>query len=138
MELQTDEGVTGWGMNWSYTPGLRAAQIPVLFRLAKNAEEKLSDIDQAVGFLHQILESDGGNGMAYLELERGLSRNTLEACVLAQELAERKNYLTLRPRRCFITPAICCASRATSTSSMKRGRASGTRNSAFTRPGRAE
>jgi tetratricopeptide (TPR) repeat protein len=46
------------------------AQIPVLFRLAKNAEEKLSDLDQAVGFLHQILELDGGNGMAFLELER--------------------------------------------------------------------
>jgi L-alanine-DL-glutamate epimerase-like enolase superfamily enzyme len=29
VELQTDEGVTGWGMNWSYTPGLRAAQVPV-------------------------------------------------------------------------------------------------------------
>ena len=29
VELQTDEGVTGWGMNWSYTPGLRAAQVSV-------------------------------------------------------------------------------------------------------------
>jgi len=46
------------------------AQIPVLFRIAKNAEEKLSDVEQAVGFLHQILEIDAGNGMAYLELER--------------------------------------------------------------------
>ena len=51
------------------------AQIPVLFRLAKNAEEKLSDVDQAVGFLHQILELDGGNGMAFLELERILRAN---------------------------------------------------------------
>ncbi|HEY4186369.1 MAG TPA: tetratricopeptide repeat protein [Polyangia bacterium] len=51
------------------------AQVPVLFRIAKNAEEKLSDIDQAVGFLHQILEIDGTNGMAYLELERILRAN---------------------------------------------------------------
>lgn len=27
--LQTDAGVTGYGMNWSYTPGLRAAQVGV-------------------------------------------------------------------------------------------------------------
>ena len=46
------------------------AQVPVLFRLAKNAEEKLSDVDQAVGFLLQILELESSNGMAYLELER--------------------------------------------------------------------
>jgi len=51
------------------------AQIPVLFRLAKNAEDKLSDVDQAVGFLHQILEADSANGMAFLELERILRAN---------------------------------------------------------------
>ena len=51
------------------------AQIPVLFRLAKNAEDKLSDVDQAVGFLHQILEIEAGNGMAFLELERILRAN---------------------------------------------------------------
>ncbi|MCA8951577.1 MAG: mandelate racemase/muconate lactonizing enzyme family protein [Planctomycetes bacterium] len=27
--LRTDEGITGYGMNWSYTPGLRAAQVAV-------------------------------------------------------------------------------------------------------------
>src|SRR5262252_10356903 len=27
--LQTDAGVTGYGMNWSYTPGLHAAQVMV-------------------------------------------------------------------------------------------------------------
>jgi L-alanine-DL-glutamate epimerase-like enolase superfamily enzyme len=27
--LQTDAGITGYGMNWSYTPGLRTAQIAV-------------------------------------------------------------------------------------------------------------
>jgi len=27
--LQTDDGITGYGMNWSYTPGLRTAQIAV-------------------------------------------------------------------------------------------------------------
>ncbi|HEY8924983.1 MAG TPA: tetratricopeptide repeat protein, partial [Polyangia bacterium] len=52
-----------------------AAQIPVLFRLAKNAEDKLSDVDQAVGFLHQILAIEDNNGMAYLELERILRAN---------------------------------------------------------------
>jgi L-alanine-DL-glutamate epimerase-like enolase superfamily enzyme len=29
VKIETDEGVTGWGMNWSYTPGLRAAQVCV-------------------------------------------------------------------------------------------------------------
>lgn len=27
--LDTDAGITGYGMNWSYTPGLRAAQVAV-------------------------------------------------------------------------------------------------------------
>jgi L-alanine-DL-glutamate epimerase-like enolase superfamily enzyme len=27
VKIETDDGVTGWGMNWSYTPGLRAAQV---------------------------------------------------------------------------------------------------------------
>ncbi len=30
VKLATDEGITGWGMNWSYTPGLRAAQVSVV------------------------------------------------------------------------------------------------------------
>lgn len=30
VELVTDGGITGWGMNWSYTPGLRAAQVCVV------------------------------------------------------------------------------------------------------------
>jgi tetratricopeptide (TPR) repeat protein len=51
------------------------AQIPVLFRLAKNADERLSDIDQAVGFLHQVLAIEEANGMAFLELERILRAN---------------------------------------------------------------
>src|ERR1043165_9803451 len=29
VKISTDDGVTGWGMNWSYTTGLRAAQICV-------------------------------------------------------------------------------------------------------------
>ena len=28
--LETDAGITGYGMNWSYTPGLRAAQVAVV------------------------------------------------------------------------------------------------------------
>jgi tetratricopeptide (TPR) repeat protein len=52
-----------------------AAQIPILFKLAKNAEQHLSDLDQAVGFLHQILELEEANGMAFLELERILREN---------------------------------------------------------------
>jgi tetratricopeptide (TPR) repeat protein len=47
-------------------------QVAVLLKLAKNAEQKLSDIDQAVGFLRQILDVDPRNGFAYLELERVL------------------------------------------------------------------
>ena len=50
-------------------------QIPVLFRLARNAEQHLSDLDQAVGFLHQILGIDASNGMAFLEIERILRAN---------------------------------------------------------------
>ncbi|HEY4393736.1 MAG TPA: tetratricopeptide repeat protein, partial [Polyangia bacterium] len=45
-------------------------QVAVLLKLARNAEQKLSDIDQAVGFLRQLLDADPGNGFAYLELER--------------------------------------------------------------------
>jgi len=29
VKIETDDGVTGWGMNWSYTPGLHAAQVCV-------------------------------------------------------------------------------------------------------------
>ena len=28
--LETDAGITGYGMNWSYTPGLRAAQVAIV------------------------------------------------------------------------------------------------------------
>jgi tetratricopeptide (TPR) repeat protein len=47
-------------------------QIAVLLKLARNAEGKLSDADQAIGFLRQILDVDSRNGFAYLELERVL------------------------------------------------------------------
>lgn len=29
VRLSTDDGITGYGMNWSYTPGLRAAQVAI-------------------------------------------------------------------------------------------------------------
>jgi L-alanine-DL-glutamate epimerase-like enolase superfamily enzyme len=29
VKISTDAGITGWGMNWSYTPGLRAALVSV-------------------------------------------------------------------------------------------------------------
>ena len=35
-----------------------ADQIAVLLKLARNAEQKLSDADQAIGFLRQILDAD--------------------------------------------------------------------------------
>ncbi|HEX3902026.1 MAG TPA: tetratricopeptide repeat protein [Polyangia bacterium] len=47
-----------------------ADEVAVLLKLARNAEQKLSDIDQAVGFLRQLLDTDPGNGFGYLELER--------------------------------------------------------------------
>ena len=47
-----------------------ADQVAVLLKLARNAEQKLSDVDQAVGFLRQLLDADPGNGFGYLELER--------------------------------------------------------------------
>jgi tetratricopeptide (TPR) repeat protein len=52
-----------------------ADQVAVLLKLARNAEQKLSDVDQAVGFLRQILDVDPGNGFAYLDLERILRDN---------------------------------------------------------------
>jgi tetratricopeptide (TPR) repeat protein len=47
-----------------------ADQVAVLLKLARNADQKLSDVDQAVGFLRQLLDADPGNGFGYLELER--------------------------------------------------------------------
>jgi len=47
-----------------------ADQVAVLLKLARNAEQRLQDIDQAVGFLRQLLDADPGNGFGYLELER--------------------------------------------------------------------
>ena len=47
-----------------------ADQVAVLLKLARNAEQKLSDVDQAVGFLRQLLDADPGNGFGYFELER--------------------------------------------------------------------
>jgi len=44
----------------------------VLLELAKNAEQKLQDLEQAGGFLRQALDVNPKNGFAYLELERVL------------------------------------------------------------------
>jgi len=30
VKISTDAGIVGWGMNWSYTPGLRASQVAVV------------------------------------------------------------------------------------------------------------
>ena len=50
------------------------AQIGVLLKLAQNAETRLDDLDQAAGYLRQILDADANNGAAYLELERLLRK----------------------------------------------------------------
>ena len=47
-----------------------ADQVSVLLKLARNAEQRLKDEDQAIGFLRQLLAADPGNGFGYLELER--------------------------------------------------------------------
>ena len=52
-----------------------ADQVAVLLKLARNAEQKLSDADQAIGFLRQIVDADATNTFAYLELERLLRAN---------------------------------------------------------------
>ena len=52
-----------------------ADQVAVLLKLARNAEQKLSDADQAAGFLRQIVDADATNTFAYLELERLLRAN---------------------------------------------------------------
>jgi tetratricopeptide (TPR) repeat protein len=49
-----------------------AAQVAVLFKLAKNAEARLSDPEQASGYLRQVLDVEPANAMAYAELERQL------------------------------------------------------------------
>jgi tetratricopeptide (TPR) repeat protein len=46
------------------------AQVAVLFKLAKNAEARLEDVEQAAGYLRQVLDVEPSNGMALLELER--------------------------------------------------------------------
>ncbi len=48
------------------------AQLPVLLKLAKNAETRLDDLEQASGYLRQVLDLEPANGTAYLELERHL------------------------------------------------------------------
>ena len=50
-----------------------AEQVAILLKLAANAEVRLSDLEQAAGFLHQVLAFDPGNQQAYLDLERMLS-----------------------------------------------------------------
>jgi tetratricopeptide (TPR) repeat protein len=52
-----------------------ADQVAVLLKLARNAEQKLSDPEQAIGFLRQIVDADATNTYAYLELERLLREN---------------------------------------------------------------
>ena len=53
-----------------------ADQVAVLLKLARNAEQKLSDVDQAIGFLRQILDADATQRASrYLELERLLRAN---------------------------------------------------------------
>ena len=56
-------------------PSAGSDQVAVLLKLARNAEQKLSDADQALGFLRQILDVDPRNGFAYLELERIMREN---------------------------------------------------------------
>ncbi|HTA21126.1 MAG TPA: tetratricopeptide repeat protein, partial [Polyangia bacterium] len=48
------------------------AQIAVLLKLAKNAETRLSDLEQASGYLRQVLDVDPTSASAYVELERTL------------------------------------------------------------------
>ncbi len=48
------------------------AQIAVLLKLAKNAETRLSDLEQASGYLRQVLDVDPTSVSAYVELERTL------------------------------------------------------------------
>jgi tetratricopeptide (TPR) repeat protein len=50
------------------------AQVAVLQKLARNAEQKLEDLEQSIGFLHQILEIDGTHAAAFRELERLLAQ----------------------------------------------------------------
>ena len=52
-----------------------AEQVPVLLKLASNAEHKIHDIEQAVGFLRQVLDVEERSALAYAELERILRAN---------------------------------------------------------------
>jgi tetratricopeptide (TPR) repeat protein len=50
------------------------AQLPVLLKLAKNAETRLDDLEQAAGYLRQVLDVQPDSGVAFLELERLLRK----------------------------------------------------------------
>jgi tetratricopeptide (TPR) repeat protein len=50
------------------------AQVAVLLKLAKNAETRLDELEQAAGYLRQVLDADAANGAGYLELERLLRK----------------------------------------------------------------
>ena len=48
------------------------AQLAVLLKLARNAETRLADLEQASGYLRQVLDADPTSVSAYVELERML------------------------------------------------------------------
>jgi tetratricopeptide (TPR) repeat protein len=50
-----------------------AEQVTVLFKLAGNAAGRLEDPDRALSYLHQVLDADGSNRLAFAEMERLLT-----------------------------------------------------------------
>jgi tetratricopeptide (TPR) repeat protein len=49
------------------------ACVPVLTRLARNAVDRLNDLDRGLEYLHQVLDADSENREAFVEMERILT-----------------------------------------------------------------
>ena len=61
VSISTDDGITGWGMNWSYTTGLRAAQVCVddtMLRCSKGATHACAK-SWCVNAISKIISSVG-------------------------------------------------------------------------------
>ena len=99
-----------------------ADQIAVLLKLARNAEQKLSDADQAIGFLRQILDADAGNA---LRVPGAGAAAAHERALVRPGRGARPSTRTPRGRRGASRPSWRCASRSPTS-----GRRSSTRPTA--------
>jgi tetratricopeptide (TPR) repeat protein len=74
-----------------------AQQVPVLFELATNASTNLRDLDRALSYLHQLLDTDPSNERAYDEIarllaEQGRWHDLIELLERRADLEERSGH----------------------------------------------